>query len=152
MPHKGTLQVWMWSSIATCDCGDGFRFAAAQVWDGQLTDCYWEQGRCISPLKGKDCILYTCSHVKINCPPSCLSYLLLAMRHELGVVVEKCPEWTPGQCGNPPGEGRQYWMHRCNPIGLPLEQLPLTVACQTHKENGRFQCYLSQADPISHKA
>eukprot|EP00210_Caulerpa_lentillifera_P005025 g4799.t1 len=114
-----------------CPTKERYRYAASQVWQGTLLDCYWEKGRCISPLKGKDCIVYKCKDIDLQCPPS---------------YVKKCPGWTPFKCGNPPGEDSPYWMHHCSPAALPMAGvgLGMTLACKRKPHNGRFQCYLAQ--------
>ena len=64
-----------------------FKYGYSSVWKGNFTDCTWDIGECISPLKGKNCLVYSCSQNEIKCPPD---------------YVERCPGWTEYQCANYP--------------------------------------------------
>lgn len=116
-----------------CPTKERYRYSASQVFEGKFLNCLWEKGDCVSPLKGKDCVVYKCKDVDLECPPS---------------YVKKCPGWTTFHCGNPPGEDRPYWMHHCNPLAMPMRDFDTKLACRATSENGKFQCYMTQEGAI----
>jgi len=108
---------------------DRYRYAASQVWEAKMTECSWKVGKCITPLEGNDCVVYTCAEVSVDCPPT---------------FVKKCPGWSQFGCDFVPGEDARYWMHECKPMMYPFDGRGLTIACKQDAVDGEFQCYLSQ--------
>eukprot|EP00210_Caulerpa_lentillifera_P004422 g4219.t1 len=112
-----------------CPSKERYRYATPLVWTGKMQNCVWKTGKCISPLKGDDCVIYSCNDAKIECPPS---------------VVKKCPGWSKFGCDSPPGEDPPYWMHQCRPMMYPLDGYGITITCYKKRVDGKYQCYLSQ--------
>jgi hypothetical protein len=109
-----------------------WKFAYPGVLEGNLTECTWSSNqKCVDPLEGEDCFKVRCEHIAVDCPPQ---------------GQDVCPHFTKISCGWMPGTTKPYWMHKCNPLAVPLPTKVTFVTCKpTPLDDGSFQCYFTQA-------